>query len=138
MRRLAEISCNRNPLVLVESTTVKSACEKMRQEEMGSVLVCDDAGHLTGIFTARDAVRRVLGGGKARNVKLKEVMTRDPVTMTPDHSAIDALRLMWDGGFRHLPVVENRQIVGVVSRNDFGSDERLSLDEERQYWEHMR
>lgn len=138
MRRLSDIICNRNPLILVESTTVKVACERMREEEVGSVLICDGNGLLTGIFTARDAVRRVLGAGKARNVKLKDVMTRAPVTMTPEHSAIDALRLMWDGGFRHLPLVDDHRILGVVSRNDFGSDERLSLDEERQYWEHMR
>lgn len=138
MRRLSEIICNRNPVVLPESTPVRLACERMRQEEAGSVLVCDDDGALVGIFTARDAVRRVFGAGKARNVKLKDVMTRGPITMAPESSAIEALRMMWDGGFRHLPLVDRGQILGIVSRNDFASDERLTLDEERQYWEHMR
>lgn len=138
MRCLADIVCNRNPLILSETTSVKTACERMRESEAGSVLVCDAKGVLVGIFTGRDAVRRVLGAGKTGRARLKEAMTPLPVTMAPEKSAIEALRIMWDGGFRHLPLVEADQIMGVISRNDFISDERLTLDEERQMWEHMR
>ncbi|HWF63276.1 MAG TPA: CBS domain-containing protein [Rhizomicrobium sp.] len=138
MRRLSDIVCNRNPLILEEIIPVKDACQRMREHQAGAVLVCDRDGRLTGIFTGRDAVRRVLAAGKSSKVKLKEAMTRDPVTMAPDKPAIEALRLMWDGGFRHLPLVENRRIVGVISRGDFGSEERLTLDEERLMWEQMR
>jgi len=138
MRHLSDIICNRNPVILSETTTVRTACECMRAEQVSSVLVTDEKGALVGIFTGRDAVRRVLGAGKRGRARLKEAMTRDPVTMAPDKSAIEALRIMWDGGFRHLPLVENRRICGVISRGDFGSDEQLTLDEERQMWEHMR
>jgi CBS domain-containing protein len=138
MRRLSEIICNRDPLILSERTSVKTACEGMGEREMGAALVCNEDGLLVGIFTARDAVRRVLGRGKGGQTKLREVMTREPVTMTPEQSAIDALRLMWDGGFRHLPLVDDGGIRGMISRNDFGSEERLTLDEERRFWEHMR
>jgi CBS-domain-containing membrane protein len=58
--------------------------------------------------------------------------------MTPEKSAIEALRLMWDGGFRHIPVVDCGRLVGVVSRGDFKGTERDRLDEERDLWEHMR
>lgn len=138
MRRLSDIVCNRNPLVLDEATPVKEACQRMREHQAGAVLVCDKDGRLAGIFTGRDAVRRVLGAGRGSKARLKDAMTRDPVTMAPDKSAIEALRLMWDGGFRHLPLVEDRRIFGMISRGDFGSEERLTLDEERHMWEHMR
>lgn len=138
MKRLSEIACNQNPLVLSEKTSVKTACEAMRRRELGAVLVSSEDGVLVGIFTGRDAARRVLGGGRNGRSRLREVMTRAPVTMDAEQSAIDALRLMWDGGFRHLPLVEDGRVCGMISRNDFGSEERLTLDEERQYWEHMR
>jgi CBS domain-containing protein len=138
MRRLSDIICNRAPITLKENVSVGHACACMARAKLGAVLVTDQKGRLTGIFTARDAARRVLAEGKSGKTKLGEAMTRAPVTMTPDKSAIEALRLMWDGGFRHVPLVEDERILGVISRNDFGNEERLRLDEERSFWEHMR
>lgn len=138
MRRLSDIIWNQEPLILPHTESVKSACAQMEARKTGSVLVIDEAGRLVGIFTGRDAVRRVLAKGKASKTRLKEVMTRRPTTMSSKKTAIDALRLMWDGGFRHVPLIERGRIKGVVSRGDFQSDEQLRLDEERQLWEHMR
>lgn len=111
----------------------------MREHRAGSVLVTDDHGHLAGIFTGRDAVCRVVAAAKgAAETKLGDVMTAKPETMAPDKTAVDALRLMWDGGFRHIPVVKDGKILGVVSRGDFKGAEHDRLDEERDLWEHMR
>jgi CBS domain-containing protein len=110
----------------------------MCDHRVGSVLVIDASANLVGIFTGRDAVRRVLAAGKSTKTKLHEVMTPNPDTMSQDQTAIDALRLMWDGGYRHLPVIRDGKIVGVVSRGDFKSDEQIRLDEERDLWEHLR
>jgi CBS domain-containing protein len=65
-------------------------------------------------------------------------MTPDPATMPPCATAIEALRLMRDGGFRHLPVVENGHVAGIVSRGDFRGLEQDRLDEETGIWERMR
>jgi CBS domain-containing protein len=65
-------------------------------------------------------------------------MTPEPVTLGPEKNALDALRAMWDGGFRHLPVLKDGRIMGVVSRGDFKGDEHDRMDEERDLWEHMR
>jgi CBS domain-containing protein len=62
---------------------------------------------LSGIFTGRDAVRMLAEGKDAAVTTLGQAMTPDPITINPDSRAIDALRTMSDGGFRHLPVVEN-------------------------------
>lgn len=122
-----------------ETATVKAACQNMSTRRAGSVLVTDETGALVGIFTGRDAVCQVLAKGRsAAKTTLSEVMTRDPVTMPPQKTAIDALRLMWDGGFRHVPLVDGKKVVGCVSRGDFKGDEHGRLDEERELWEHMR
>lgn len=139
MRRLSDIVCNQNPLTMEQMATVKAACEQMRKRRAGSVLVTDEKGALVGIFTGRDAVCNVLAAGKsASKTTLKQVMTANPTTMSPNKTAIDALRLMWDGGFRHVPLVERGKVQGVVSRGDFKGDEHERLEEERELWEHMR
>ena len=68
---------------------------------------------------------------------LASVMTSSPVTLTPDQSAIDALRVMQDGGFRHLPVVKDGRIVSVISRGDFRGLEVARLNEETDLWERI-
>jgi CBS domain-containing protein len=139
MRNLSEIVSRTKPFTLPASATVREACCEMRDRRIGAVLVTNRSGRLLGIFTGRDAVGRVVAAGKsAAKTKLSSVMTADPVTMTPDMTAIDALRLMWDGGFRHIPIIEDDQLVGIVSRTDFQSEERGRLEEERNLWETIR
>jgi len=64
-------------------------------------------------------------------------MTPDPETMTPRHDAIAALRLMQDARCRHLPIVHEGMILGVVSRDDFSGAELDRFDEESGLWEHI-
>jgi len=104
----------------------------------GAVLVIDNKQCLTGIFTGRDAVRALAEGKNAESTTLAEAMTPNPVTITPDHCAIDALREVNNRGFRHLPVLENGRILGVVSRADFKGMEIEQLDEEAHLWEWLR
>jgi CBS domain-containing protein len=102
----------------------------MRDRRVGAVLVIDGDRRLVGIFTGRDAVCRVLAEGMdAGTTRLEQVMTPSPDTMPPGRTAIDALRLMQDGGYRHLPVVKQGKVVGVVSRGDFRGLEEARLDE---------
>jgi len=111
----------------------------MRDTRAGSILVTDAHGHLLGIFTGRDAVCRVVAAGRnPEQTRLSDVMTPQPETLTPGKTTIDALRLMWDGGYRHLPVVKDEKILGIVSRGDFKADEQDRIEEERNLWEHMR
>jgi CBS domain-containing protein len=110
----------------------------MRRQKSGSTLVVDSQQRLSGIFTGRDAVR-VLGSVEdAAAARVVEAMTRKPVTITPDSSAIDALRAMNDGGFRHLPIIDNGKVLGVVSRSDFTGTEIDRLDEEEHLKEVIR
>jgi CBS domain-containing protein len=110
----------------------------MRDSRVGAVLVTEPDCRLVGIFTGRDAVQRVLAEGKnAAETLLAEVMTPDPDYIPPGKTAIEALRLMEDGRYRHLPIVDDGKVVGIVSRFDFNGMELGRLDEETGLWERI-
>lgn len=139
MRQLHDIVFDQKPLTLPLSATVKEACQAMRERGAGSVLVTAADGTLAGIFTGRDAVCRVLAvGADATSTRLLDVMTANPATLSPNQTAIDALRLMWDKGFRHVPLLKAGRILGVVSRGDFQGYEHSRHEHERELWENMR
>lgn len=138
MRKMSDIVRDQNPLMLRPSTTVMQAARHMRDRRVGAVLVTEGDCDLVGIFTGRDAVSRVLAEGKdPAATTLGEVMTCNPDTMTPSHSAIEALRLMQDARCRHLPIVREGKVVGIVSRGDFRGIEQDRLDEETGLWERI-
>jgi CBS domain-containing protein len=90
----------------------------MRTKRIGALLVVDK-NRLTGIFTERDALFRVIAEGRApEKTRLAEVMTQNPRTITPDRPFGHALHLMHEGEFRHVPVVENGRPLGMVSARD--------------------
>lgn len=129
-RPLMTIVKDQNPLILNHTEPVRAACTAMCQARAGSVLVVDDHHRLCGIFTGRDAVRLLATAAGNMNLALSAAMTPSPVTISPKARAIDALRLMSDGGFRHLPVVDGSRIWGIVSRSDFLGAEIEHLDED--------
>ena len=95
--------------------TVTDAARLMKKGKVGALLVVKD-GKLLGIFTERDALVRVLAARRdARLTRLADVMTPDPKTVAPDESFGYALLLMYENGFRHVPVVDEGRPVGVVS-----------------------
>ncbi|NMG28157.1 cyclic nucleotide-binding/CBS domain-containing protein [Aromatoleum evansii] len=136
-RYISEIVREQDPLMLPPDASVAQACERMCARHVGAVLVADRAHHLLGIFTGRDAVRALGRGCDARHTHLDAVMTTGPATIRPDAHAIDALRLMSDGGFRHLPVVEKGKVIAIVARSDFEGLELDRFEEEKALWEHI-
>jgi CBS domain-containing protein len=139
MRRLSDLIWNQSPLTLSANSNAREACQEMSDRRVGAVLVTDGDKHLIGIFTGRDVISRIVAAGKnASKTKLSEVMTPNPITMSPEKTVIEALRLMWDGGFRHIPLVQDEKLIGIVSRGDFRGNEQDRLDEERKIWEQMR
>ena len=138
MRKMSDIVRNQDPVTLRPDATVREACQCMRDRRVGAILVTESDQRLLGIFTGRDAVHRVLADGKsAATTKLDEVMTRDPTTIPPGKTAIEALRLMQDGRYRHVPIVDGDKVVGIVSRYDFSGIELDRLDEETGLWERI-
>ncbi len=127
-RKISEIISGQRLLALVGKTPVVEACRCIWETRKGSVLVIDEEHRLLGIFTGRDAVRVLADGKDPETTVLLEAMTPEPITIAPSTRAIDALRTMRERGFRHLPVVEDGKILGVVTRNDFKGLELDLLD----------
>lgn len=136
-RHMAEIIRHQDPLALPPGASVQEACTAMHRRRVGAVLVVEER-FLAGIFTGRDAVRCLALGIDPAHTALGHVMTAKPVCLRPEDDAIEALRLMNDGGFRHVPVVREGQVVGIVSRYDFRTDEHRRLDEETGFFEILR
>lgn len=93
-------------------TTVREALNKLRAERHNICLITQGT-HLLGIFTDRDVLRRVVGVEGAIDGPIDSVMTRNPITITPDAPALDALSIMDEHHFRNLPVVDSQgNVVG--------------------------
>ena len=117
-RSIAQL-IKRQVIHLAPSASVREAAQLMSENHIGALLVMEE-GRLAGIFTERDALNRVLAEGRdPDSTLLSEVMTRDPVTLSPQTAATQALRLMGEIGFRHLPVVEDDEVYGIISLRDF-------------------
>lgn len=96
--------------------TVAEAVALMRQHRVGCILVCRDDGPLVGLFTERDLMRRVLAAGLPLCVPVAMCMSRDPVVVYPNEPIGAAVRRMVEGGYRHLPVVNQAgKPLGVLS-----------------------
>jgi CBS domain-containing protein len=99
-------------------TTVYETLELMAEKNIGAVLVLKD-NQIAGIFSERDYARKVaLQGKSSRQTPITDVMTSPVISVRPELSADKCMRLMTDRKFRHLPVVADDQLVGIISIGD--------------------
>ena len=118
-RPIRNLIAGQKILTATGETTVGEAARLMKKMTVGAVMVVRDDGALAGIFTERDALFRVLAEGRdPKTTPLGEVMTPHPQTISPDKPFGHAMLMMYDGGFRHVPVIENGRPVGMVSARD--------------------
>lgn len=107
--------------VCSEDTTVGKIAKIMTVKGIGSLLVCDSNGKLKGIITERDLVTKVLArdtGVCLKDMKAKEVMTPDPFYVSPESYMYEVAAFMISHNIRHLPVLENDKIIGIVTVRD--------------------
>jgi len=137
LRRIAEVVRHHEVHRLPPSATAFDAARLMKAKVCGAVMITR-RGRLEGIFTERDLVNRVVAVGlDPARTKLAKVMTHHPDTVRPDTYAAEALRMMEDGHYRHLPVIISGRVIGMVSRRDFFGEEKAQLEHERTLWEHV-
>ena len=127
LRSLRSIVAGQPPAVAEKTLTVLEAAILMKEKGKGALLVVE-ASRLSGIFTERDALFRVIAAGRdPATTLLADVMTPQPQTIHPDEPFVKALRVMHKRGFRHLPVVEHGRPLGVVSARDALDDDLYQL-----------
>jgi CBS domain-containing protein len=100
-------------------TTVYDALELMAEKNVGAVLVLDDEGCVAGVLSERDYARRVaLEGRTARDTLAGDIMSTRVMGVRPDHTVEQCMAIMTDRHIRHLPVVDEDSLVGVISIGD--------------------
>lgn len=119
-RTVFQSMSHKHVLSLGPNASVWEAACVMTKANCGSVLIVDTSGNMQGIVTERDLMTRVLA--KARNpeqTKVSEVMTKNPITVEPEMLVSDAVLIMIERGFRHLPIIAaGGKILGVFSARD--------------------
>jgi CBS domain-containing protein len=95
------------PLAASADETVGTVMQLLRAQRTGAVLLCDGP-KLVGIFTERDALKQMASGADL-SVPVRTVMTSDPATVATDATVGNAIRMMAEGGYRHLPIVDQNQ-----------------------------
>ena len=100
-------------------TSVYEALETLENKNLGALVVVEDDGKLDGIFTERDYARKIiLKGRSSKDTRVQDIMTDDPIFVTPDTKIEECMQLMTNKFIRHLPVLENDQLVGIISIGD--------------------
>jgi len=118
IRPLRSLLAGQKPLTVSGAAFVPEAARLMRDRNVGALMVMDGM-RLAGVFTERDALFRVLAAGRdPATTPVSAVMTKSPQTVHPDKPFVEALRMMLEGGFRNVPIVENGEVLGMVSVRD--------------------
>ncbi len=127
VRNILQIKGN-NTFAVQPATTVYQALELMVEKNIGALLVSDQ-GKFVGIFTERDYARKVILKGKtSKETLIGEIMTENPVTVSPDTSIDDCMKIMTDKFIRHLPVIQDGNLLGLIS---IGDVVKFIIDEQR-------
>jgi CBS domain-containing protein len=125
----------RNVFSVSSTATIADAVAEMNRHRVGSVLVID-AGKLVGIFTERDVLRRVVGASvDPKTARVAEVMTSGVMTISPDATIEETMRIFTEKRCRHLPVLDNGRLAGTISIGDIT---RWVADSNRAEAEHLK
>lgn len=100
------------------NSSVYDALEVLESKNLGALVVVEE-GKLIGIFTERDYARKVvLKGRSSKETFVRDIMTDRPIFVTPDNTIEDCMQIMTDKSIRHLPVLENGRLLGIISIGD--------------------
>lgn len=137
-RLIKQIIAGQIPLLADPSITVQEAAVKMRERNVGALLLVRDT-KLVGIFSERDVLNKVVANGlDAASTQVASVMVQHVETITEDRPFAEALHMMREGRFRHVPVVNtNNNPIGIVSSRDAFSGDWADFEVESRRMEEI-
>lgn len=119
-------------ITLPSDATLAQACKTLAQHRIGTILVMDE-GKLAGIVSERDIVRIMASsGGEALSDAVSSCMTKTIITCTTSDTVSLVMERMTNGRFRHIPIVENNQLIGIVSIGDVVKFRMAEVEREAQ------
>jgi len=110
---------NRQICTISKDQNVRQALILMSEKNIGAIIIVDSNDFPIGIFSERDYARKiVLKGKSSKDTLLDEVMTKELITITKDNKIDQCMEIMTEKKIRHLPILEDKKIVGIISIGD--------------------
>ena len=127
---------NRQIWTVSKNQSVRQALIIMSEKNIGAIIVVDNNDFPVGIFSERDYARKIILKGKnSKDTLLNEVMTKELITITRDYKIDQCMEIMNEKRIRHLPVLENKKIVGIIS---IGDVLKIMIKEQKELIDHLQ
>ena len=131
-----KLNKNRKVLTISKDQSVIQALILMSENNIGAIIIVDTNDLPIGIFSERDYARKIILKGKSsKDTLLDEVMTKELITVTKNYKIDQCMKIMNEKGIRHLPVLENKKIVGIVSIRDVL---KIMIEEQKELINHLQ
>ena len=131
-----ELNKNRQIWTISKDQSVMQALVLMSEKNIGAIIIVDSNDFPIGIFSERDYARKVILKGKSsKDTLLDEVMTKELITVTRDYKIDQCMEIMIEKKIRHLPVLEDKKIVGIISIGDLL---KIMIKEQKELIDHLQ
>ena len=131
-----KLNKNRQIWTISKDQSVKQALVLMSEKNIGAIIIVDNNDFPIGIFSERDYARKIILKGKSsKDTLLDEVMTKELITVTRDYKIDQCMEIMNEKRIRHLPVLENKKIVGIIS---IGDVLKIMIKEQKELIDHLQ
>jgi len=131
-----KLNKNRQIWTISKDQSVRQALILMSEKNIGAIIIVDNNDFPIGIFSERDYARKIILKGKSsKDTLLDEVMTKELITVTRDYKIDQCMKIMTEKRIRHLPVLENKKIVGIIS---IGDVLKIMIKEQKELINHLQ
>jgi len=131
-----KLNKNRQIWTISKDQSVMQALILMSEKNIGAIIIVDNSDFPIGIFSERDYARKIILKGKSsKDTLLDEVMTKELITVTRDYKIDQCMEIMNEKRIRHLPVLENKKIVGIIS---IGDVLKIMIKEQKELIDHLQ
>ena len=131
-----KLNKNRQIWTISKDQSVRQALVLMSEKNIGAIIIIDNNDFPIGIFSERDYARKIILKGKSsKDTLLGEVMTKELITVTKDYKIDQCMEIMTEKKIRHLPVLENKKIIGIIS---IGDVLKIMIKEQKELINHLQ